>query len=60
MTRVYYKDAHGALIVFDCTRQNTYDGALRWKTDLDSKITLATEKPLPSILVANKVLYLSS
>ncbi|VDM91536.1 unnamed protein product [Onchocerca ochengi] len=54
MTRVYYKDAHGALIVFDCTRQNTYDGALRWKTDLDSKITLATEKPLPSILVANK------
>uniref|UniRef100_A0A0R3RPE8 Ras-related protein Rab n=1 Tax=Elaeophora elaphi TaxID=1147741 RepID=A0A0R3RPE8_9BILA len=54
MTRVYYKDAHGALVVFDCTRQNTYDGALRWKTDLDSKITLANEKPLPSILVANK------
>ncbi|KAM3720677.1 Ras-related protein [Dirofilaria immitis] len=54
MTRVYYKDAHGALIVFDTTRQNTYDGALRWKTDLDSKITLATEKPLPSILIANK------
>ncbi|CAG9534918.1 unnamed protein product [Cercopithifilaria johnstoni] len=54
MTRVYYKDAHGALVVFDCTRQNTYDGALRWKTDLDSKITLASEKPLPSVLVANK------
>lgn len=55
MTRVYYKDAHGALVVFDCTRQNTYDGALRWKTDLDSKITLADEKPLPAVLVANKV-----
>ncbi|VDK84672.1 unnamed protein product, partial [Litomosoides sigmodontis] len=54
MTRVYYKDAHGAIIVFDCTRQNTYDGALRWKSDLDNKITLANEKPLPSILVANK------
>ncbi|VBB32542.1 unnamed protein product [Acanthocheilonema viteae] len=54
MTRVYYKDAHGALVVFDCTRQNTYDGALRWKTDLDSKITLANEKPLPCILLANK------
>lgn len=55
MTRVYYKDAHGAMIAFDCTRQNTYDGALRWKNDLDSKITLATGKALPSILVANKV-----
>ncbi|VDN94937.1 unnamed protein product [Brugia pahangi] len=54
MTRVYYKDAHGAIVVFDCTRQNTYDGALRWKSDLDSKITLATGKPLPCILVANK------
>uniref|UniRef100_A0A915Q699 Uncharacterized protein n=1 Tax=Setaria digitata TaxID=48799 RepID=A0A915Q699_9BILA len=53
----HYKatDAHGALVVFDCTRQNTYEGALRWKADLDSKITLASEKPLPAILVANKV-----
>ncbi|VDN01805.1 unnamed protein product [Thelazia callipaeda] len=54
MTRVYYKDAHGAIVVFDSTRQNTFDGALRWKADLDSKITLANEKSLPVVLVANK------
>lgn len=55
MTRVYYKDAHGAIVVFDCTRPNTCDGALRWKADLDSKITLANGTPLPAVLVANKV-----
>ncbi|VDK43716.1 unnamed protein product [Anisakis simplex] len=54
MTRVYYKDAHGALIVFDSTRQSTYDGALKWKADLDVKVTLANGKPVPAILLANK------
>uniref|UniRef100_A0A915BQE5 Ras-related protein Rab n=1 Tax=Parascaris univalens TaxID=6257 RepID=A0A915BQE5_PARUN len=54
MTRVYYKDAHGALIVFDATRQATYDGALRWKADLDNKVCLANGKPVPTVLIANK------
>lgn len=55
MTRVYYKDSHGAVIVFDATRPDTYMGAVRWKNDLDSKISLANGKPVPAILVANKV-----
>ncbi|MFH4979456.1 hypothetical protein AB6A40_006165 [Gnathostoma spinigerum] len=55
MTRVYYKDAHGAVIVFDATRENTYEGALKWKDDLDSKVTLADGNPVPAILLANKV-----
>ncbi|VDM40671.1 unnamed protein product [Toxocara canis] len=54
MTRVYYKDAHGALIVVDSTRKATYEGALRWKADLDNKVTLANGKPVPAVLVANK------
>ncbi|VDD97037.1 unnamed protein product [Enterobius vermicularis] len=54
MTRVYYKDSHGAVIVFDSTRNDTYDGALRWKADLDNKVNLADGKPLPSVLLANK------
>ncbi|CAJ0583420.1 unnamed protein product, partial [Mesorhabditis spiculigera] len=54
MTRVYYKDAHGAVIVMDSTREATHEGALRWKTDLDNKVTLADGSPVPAILLANK------
>lgn len=55
MTRVYYKDAHGAVIVFDCTRNSTHEGALRWKADLDAKVVLSDGKCVPTILAANKV-----
>ncbi|CAI4229284.1 unnamed protein product [Auanema sp. JU1783] len=54
MTRVYYKDAHAAVIVMDSTREQTIDGALRWKTDLDQKINLTNGEPIPTILLANK------
>ncbi|ULT80388.1 hypothetical protein L3Y34_010747 [Caenorhabditis briggsae] len=54
MTRVYYKDAHAAIIVLDSTRERTIEGALRWKTDLDQKVTLADGSPVPAILLANK------
>ncbi|KAF7633362.1 CULT domain-containing protein, partial [Meloidogyne graminicola] len=42
MTRVYYRDSHGAFI------------ALRWKKDLDSKLLLDNGQPIPAILLANK------
>ena len=54
MTRVYYKDAHGALILADSTRKATLEGALRWKTDLDNKVCLANGRPVPAVLLANK------
>jgi hypothetical protein len=55
MTRVYYKEAAGAIVVFDSTRAATYEGALRWKADLDQKVRLADGRPIPSVLLANKV-----
>ena len=56
MSRIYYKEAVGALVVFDVTRQNTLDGAIKWKSDIDSKITLSdTDQPIPVILLANKI-----
>ena len=55
MTRVYYKEAAGALVVFDMSRTSTFDGALRWKTDLDQKLTLLDGRPIPAVLCANKV-----
>ncbi|XP_077598461.1 uncharacterized protein LOC144213746 isoform X1 [Stigmatopora nigra] len=38
MTRVYYKEAVGALVVFDMTRLATFQAVLKWKGDLDSKV----------------------
>ncbi|XP_055621473.1 mucin-5AC [Toxorhynchites rutilus septentrionalis] len=54
MTRVYYKEAVGAFIVFDVTRSATFDAVIKWKQDLDSKVQLPNGKPIPCILLANK------
>ncbi|ENN81134.1 hypothetical protein HUJ04_012556 [Dendroctonus ponderosae] len=54
MTRVYYKEAVGAFIVFDVTRRNTFESVANWKTDLDSKVQLPDGSPLPCVLLANK------
>ncbi|KRX98254.1 Ras-related protein Rab-32 [Trichinella pseudospiralis] len=54
MTRVYYRGAAGAIIVFDVSRASTLDGVTRWKKDLDSKCRLSNGMPIPAILLANK------
>jgi len=56
MTRVYYKEAVGAIVVFDVTRIATFEAASKWKNDIDSKVTVGVEeKPIPVILLANKI-----
>lgn len=60
MTRVYYKEAVGAFIVFDVTRRNTFDSVINWKTDLDSKVQLPDGSTIPCVLLANKVIQLIS
>lgn len=54
MTRVYYKEAVGCLIVFDVTRQSTFEAVTKWKNDLDSKVQLLDGQPVPCVLLANK------
>ncbi|XP_011505783.1 PREDICTED: ras-related protein Rab-32 [Ceratosolen solmsi marchali] len=54
MTRVYYKEAVGAFIVFDVTRNATLDAVIKWKQDLDSKVQLCDGSPIPCVLLANK------
>uniref|UniRef100_A0A0K8SPQ7 Ras-related protein Rab n=1 Tax=Lygus hesperus TaxID=30085 RepID=A0A0K8SPQ7_LYGHE len=54
MTRVYYKEAVGAFIVFDVTRAATFDAVLKWKQDLDAKVQLPDGSPIPCVLLANK------
>ncbi|RUS26243.1 P-loop containing nucleoside triphosphate hydrolase protein [Jimgerdemannia flammicorona] len=58
MTRVYYKEALGALVVYDVTRPQTFEGVHRWKADLDQKVALPEAwggGNIPVVLLANKV-----
>lgn len=54
MTRVYYREAMGAFIVFDVTRPASFEAVTKWKEDLDSKLTLANGKHIATVLLANK------
>ncbi|KAM6984198.1 ras-related protein Rab-38b [Tautogolabrus adspersus] len=54
MTRVYYREAMGAFIVYDVTRHSTFEAVVKWKEDLDSKLTLADGQSIATVLLANK------
>jgi GTPase SAR1 family protein len=57
MTRVFYREAVGAMVVFDLTRRSTLETVKKWKADIDAKVRLqdAHESPIPVVLLANKV-----
>jgi len=54
MTRVYYRDAAAAFVVFDLTRIATFEAAAKWKDDLDMKVVTGDGSRVPAILLANK------
>ncbi|XP_046460616.1 ras-related protein Rab-7L1-like isoform X2 [Daphnia pulex] len=54
MTRVYYKEAQGCIIMFDLTSRNSFENAVKWKKDVDSKCVLEDGAPVPCMLLANK------
>ncbi|XP_018589473.1 ras-related protein Rab-7L1-like [Scleropages formosus] len=54
MTRIYYKEASGCVLMFDVTDPSSFRNCHRWKEDLDSKVRLAGGSPVPCILLANK------
>ena len=56
--QVYYKEAVGAFVVFDVTRLSTFEAVQMWKADLDNKVLLPNGKPIPAVLLANKVEYI--
>ncbi len=57
MTRVYYKEAVGAFLVFDVNSPQTFNAIIKWKHDLDTKVCLADGNPIPCLLLANKVIF---
>jgi Ras-related protein Rab-32 len=55
MTHVYYKYAIAAILVFDLGRPATFEAIATWQKDLNEKVMLANEEPVPMIILANKV-----
>ena len=51
----YYRNADGALIVFDITRPETLSSVLVWKSNLENFAVTPGEEQLPCVLLANKV-----
>uniref|UniRef100_A0A1B6LE46 Ras-related protein Rab n=1 Tax=Graphocephala atropunctata TaxID=36148 RepID=A0A1B6LE46_9HEMI len=54
MTRVYYKYAVAAVVVFDITRSTTMQSVSKWLHDLREKVTLSDGTAVPVVLLANK------
>jgi len=53
MTRVYYKEAVGAFIVYDVTREKTFQAVTKWKADIDENLSTENSS-IPVVLLANK------
>ena len=49
--RVYYKDAVGALLVYDASNPETLDQVLAWKKELSEKVRLRNGQPVPVLLL---------
>ena len=43
MTRVYYREAVGAIVVYDVTKDATFTAVNKWKTDLDTKVNITVD-----------------
>lgn len=54
LTRVFFKDASAACIVFDITSRKSFEKVADWKNEVDTKVHKEDGKPIPSLLVANK------
>jgi GTPase SAR1 family protein len=51
MIRCYFREAKGAIIVFDQTMPRSFDSVLKWKMDLDENFK---EQSIPVIILQNK------
>jgi Ras-related protein Rab-32 len=54
LTRPYYRNSGGAVVVFDLTSRDTFDAVQNWKRDVDNKVELPNGQKLPILLLGNK------
>lgn len=54
MTRIYYQNSVGAIVVFDLTDNDSLNQTKKWKRDVDEKVRLSDGQPIPCLLVGNK------
>ncbi|DAZ95993.1 TPA: hypothetical protein N0F65_009294 [Lagenidium giganteum] len=61
LTRAYFREAKGAVIVCDITRENTIDAVMNWKNEIDACCKdLNHGESIPVVLIANKSDLLSN
>ena len=54
VTKIFAKDAHGAIILSDATNSQTREDTKRWKSSVDEATTYLIGGKVPCILVENK------
>eukprot|EP01051_Picozoa_sp_SAG22_P012921 SAG22_NODE_1392_length_4514_cov_4.559909_1_plen_246_part_00 len=60
MTKAYYREAVGAIVVYDVTKARSFASVKRWKRELDENVAALSGLPpgsdfaLPAVLVGNK------
>ena len=47
---VYYSGCHGAFLIYDCTRLDSFENIVNWLQELKKSL----KDPIPVVLVANK------
>lgn len=54
ISRLYCRDANGAIVVNDVTREGNLKQACAWKNSVDENVCMADGTPIPMVLCANK------
>ena len=55
LTPLFYRGAHGAIIVFDIMATEPLNSIERWKELLDFRILMPDNRTIPCVVLANKV-----
>ena len=59
ISKLYCRDANGALVVNDVTREKSLEQAYLWKASVDENVCMDDGTPIPMVLCANKADLLS-